>query len=153
MLDAEKLLDHGQVQGQVPPADLLLRQAYRIDDCCGNDDRSPVGREQPREARYHEIGCTAGSLQGHENHETADQEKQLDPIIASRKSEGGGHGVTNFTTVVVGAMENGNAQRGEASQRIQFENPPRRATGHLSFFGGRRKRRYGRLFCAGHNRV
>jgi hypothetical protein len=117
MFAAEDLLDHREVERYLFPRQALRRHADRVDHGGTEQDGGPVAgnaRVAKRRNRVH-----ARALEGHG--EAADQEKQVDAIVAEPERERRRADMPDLVAIVRGVMERDDGQCGQSSQGIEFD--------------------------------
>ena len=122
-LGPQDLLHHGEVQQPLSGGQPLERQAHAVDDGAGDQQGRPVAGKQPRETRHHEIRCRARALQRHEDHEPADQEEQVHPVVADPQVGRRAIDMADLFLIPRCEVVAQHGDGGDAAQGIQFHHP------------------------------
>ncbi len=123
VLRAQDLLHHGEVEQRLPGGQLLQRQAGGVDHAGGQQHRRPVGWEQAREPRHHEIRRRARTLQRHEDHEAADQEEQVHPVLACQQAHRHATHMADLLLIPRCEVVTQHGDCGDTAQGVQFHHP------------------------------
>ena len=138
MRHAKDAVDHEDVAQCLRQRHFLARQAEGACHREGQCHRHPVGRKQPRESRDHEVHAVARAVQRHEDDEAADDEKQVDAVVALRRREAGRALGGIELHEARREVEQHHRQRRNTAQRVDLGQPPRRLSCRFAAHGRRR---------------
>eukprot|EP00825_Cyclidium_porcatum_P041529 TRINITY_DN5470_c0_g1_i1.p2 TRINITY_DN5470_c0_g1~~TRINITY_DN5470_c0_g1_i1.p2 ORF type:complete len:160 (-),score=18.29 TRINITY_DN5470_c0_g1_i1:428-907(-) len=82
---AEQALNHDQIAKRSPEINQFARQSHQVGDGKGQNDCYPIRREQTTEARDNKIHRPRRFFQCHEYNEAADNEEQVNAVVAVGK--------------------------------------------------------------------